>query len=172
MDKTSHFIRRKSFINPLRETTRMKRLVTAALIAGMTLTALPSLVAAQDDPVEARQQSMKAVGKATGVVAGMLRGRADFDAMAANAALADMRAAVEGYDTLFPEGSQAFDRSEAGPTIWSDRADFEMKVAAFKSDIDAAIAANPQSLEALGASFGAIGQNCRVCHEAHRVDRF
>ncbi|MBB5517147.1 cytochrome c556 [Rubricella aquisinus] len=150
----------------------MKTMLKAALIASLSLTAMPAIVSAQDDPVEARQQSMKAVGKATGVVAGMLRGRADFDAMAANAALADMRAAVEGYDMLFPEGSEAFDRSEAGPTIWSDRADFEMKVAAFKSDLDAAIAANPQTLEALGASFGAVGQNCQACHEAHRVDRF
>lgn len=149
----------------------MKSLATAAIIAALSITAMPAAVSAQDDPVQARQQSMKAVGKATGVIGGMLRGRADFDAAAANAALADMRAAVEGYQTLFPEGSQAFDRSEAGDTIWSNRADFEAKVVMFKTDIDAAIAAAPQTMDALGAAFGAVGQNCRVCHEAHRVDR-
>ena len=72
---------------------------------------------------------------------------------------------------LFPEGSETGHETEAKATIWSDREGFNEKMADFGTKVDAAIAANPDSLEALGKVAGPIFKACKACHEGYRVEK-
>jgi cytochrome c556 len=80
------------------------------------------------------------------------------------------KTATEAGD-LFPEGSDTGHDTEAKATIWTDRAGFESKMAKFNTRVDAAIAANPDSLEALKAAAGPVFDACKNCHEGYRVEK-
>jgi len=73
------------------------------------------------------------------------------------------------YGEHFPEGSDTGFETEAAPAIWTDRAGFDAKLAEFKEDADAAVAAAPADLDALKAVFGPLTQNCGACHETYRL---
>lgn len=126
---------------------------------------------ASADVIKDRQDKMEIVGKSMGIVGKMAKGQTDFDGEAALAAFVAMKDAAEGYETLFPEGSETGGETEAAPAIFTDRAGFEAKVADFKASLVKVTAAAPASVEALGASVGEVGQNCGVCHKAYRVKK-
>lgn len=123
--------------------------------------------------VEKREAAMKTVGQSTGTIGDMLKGKTSFDAASANAALGAMRDAASGFSELYPEGSQGQTSNKylASDKVWSDRAGFEAEITKFESAINAALTANPQDKESLGAVFGAIGGSCKSCHEGYRVQR-
>ena len=150
----------------------MKHGIFSAGVLGTAIAAVvaTSLVAGGHSPVEKREAAMGVVGKSTGTIGDMLKGEKPFDAEMANAALADMRAAVEGFADLYPEGTEGetTNRFLASPAVWSDRAGFEAELVKFQNALDAAIDANPQDQAALGAAFGTVGQSCRSCHEGYR----
>ena len=80
------------------------------------------------------------------------------------------KTAAEAGD-LFPEGSESGHDTEAKSTIWSDRAGFDKAMGKFSTSVDAAIAANPESLDALKAAAGPIFNNCKGCHDGYRVEK-
>lgn len=126
---------------------------------------------AADEPQVVRQEMMKKVGGATGAMAKMVKGEADFDAAAALAALTTMSEVAGTFGEYFPEGTETGFETEAAPAIWSDRAGFEEQIAAFKADADAAIAAAPADLDGLKAVFGPLTKNCGTCHETYRLKK-
>jgi len=141
------------------------------LLAPLALTLLPVAVAlAADTPQEARHELMEDVGGAAKTIGQMLKGEAPFDAAQAMAALQVWADAVEPFGTLFPEGSESGYDTEARETIWTDRAGFEERLAAFGESAAAALAANPQTLEELQPAAGAVFKNCKACHESYRID--
>ncbi|NNU81210.1 cytochrome c [Halovulum dunhuangense] len=130
-------------------------------------------VAEAHDPVALREAKMTTVGQSTQIVGDMLRGNTPFDAAAANAALVAMRDAAQGFGELFPEGTElaGSNKDAAAPAIWENRADFDAEIAKFDAALEAAVAAEPQDMEALAAAFGPVGQGCRSCHQNYRVER-
>lgn len=146
---------------------KFRTLFAAALIGAAGFA--PAIAA--DEPQVVRQEMMKKVGGATGAMAKMVKGEADFDAAAALAALTTMSEVAGSFGEYFPEGSETGFETEAAPAIWSDRAGFEEKIAAFKSDADAAIAAAPADLDGLKAVFGPLTKNCGTCHETYRLKK-
>ena len=151
----------------------MKHGIFSAAMLGFAITAVVATqpMAGGHSPVEKREAAMGVVGKSTGAIGDMLKGEKPFDAAMANQALADMRAAVEGFADLYPEGTEGetTNRFLASPAVWSDRAGFEAELAKFQDALDAAIAADAQDQGALGAAFGPVGQSCRSCHEGYRT---
>jgi cytochrome c556 len=141
------------------------RIVFAAAIIGAAGLS-PALAA--DEPQVVRQEMMKKVGGATGAMAKMVKGEAEFDAAATLAALTTMSEAAAGYGAQFPEGSETGFETEAASTIWSDRAGFDAALAKFRASVDAGVAAAPADLDGLKAVFGPITQNCGACHEVYR----
>lgn len=146
---------------------KFRTLFAAALVAAAGLA--PAIAA--DEPQVVRQEMMKKVGGATGAMAKMVKGEADFDAAAALAALTAISEVAGSFGDYFPEGSETGMDTEAAPAIWTDRAGFDAKIAALKASADAAVAAAPADLDGLKAVFGPLTQNCGACHETYRLKK-
>lgn len=146
---------------------KVRILIAAALIGAAGF--VPAIAA--DEPQVVRQELMKKNGGATGALAKMVKGEAEFDAAAALAALSTMSEVAGTVGDYFPEGSETGFETEAMPAIWSNRDDFNAKLIKFKADADAGVAAAPTDLDALKAVFGPLTQNCGACHEIYRMKK-
>jgi cytochrome c556 len=134
-------------------------------------TALFATVALAASPQEDRQAAMKQVGGAIGALSKMAKGEMAFDAAAAAAAFTTMNTVAKGYAALFPVGSETGMDTEAKAEIWSKNADFLAAVAKFEADTAAAAAATYADAGAIGAALGAVGGNCKSCHEVFRAQK-
>ena len=139
------------------------------LLVALTLAVFASGAAFADN-LEDRENLMKALGKAVGSVAPIAKGEAPFDAAAVAAAFDAISAEAAKIDVavMFPAGSTG---EAASPKIWENLADFEAKVAQFKTETAAAAAAKPADLAAFQAQFGTVTKNCGSCHELYRVKK-
>lgn len=126
---------------------------------------------AGSDPIKARQHLMEETRDAAKVIGGMVKGEKPFDAEAAMSALEVWKKTATEAGDLFPEGSETGHDTEAKSTIWTDRAGFDEKMATFNTKVDEAIAANPDSVEALKAVAGPVFQSCKGCHDGYRVEK-
>jgi len=126
---------------------------------------------AGNDPILARQHMMEDTRDAAKVIGGMLKEQQPFDAQAAMAAFDVWKKTAAEAGDLFPEGSETGHETEAKATIWSDRDGFNEKMADFATQVDAAISANPASLEALKGAAGPVFKACKGCHEGYRVEK-
>lgn len=146
---------------------KFRSVIAAALIGAAGFA--PALAA--DEPQVVRQEMMKKVGGATGAMAKMVKGEADFDAAAALAALTTISEVAGSIGDYFPEGSEEGFETEAAPEIWLDTEGFMAKLAQFKADADAGVAAAPADLDGLKAVFGPLTRNCGSCHESFRIKK-
>lgn len=146
---------------------RIRTLFAAALIGAAGFA--PAIAA--DEPQVVRQEMMKKVGGATGAMAKMVKGEADYDAAAALAALTTISEVAGTFGDYFPAGSETGFETEAAPAIWSDMDGFKAKLAAFKASADAGVAAAPADLDGLKAVFGPLTKNCGSCHETYRLKK-
>jgi cytochrome c556 len=127
------------------------------------------LALAGESPQEQRHELMEDTGAGAKTIGKMLEGEAPFEAAAAMEALQTWREVAGQFGDLFPEGSETGYDTEAKPTIWSDRDGFNAALDAWSEAVDAAIAADPQDLDALGAAAGPVFKKCKACHEEYRV---
>jgi cytochrome c556 len=145
--------------------TRVTQLFVVALLLTVGVPAL-----AGETPQEQRHELMESVGDGAKSVGGMLKGEREFDAAVAMASFQTWADAAATFGDLFPEGSESGYDTEAKATIWTDRAGFDAALAGFAEAVDAAIAAEPQDLEALNAAAGPVFKKCKACHEEYRVE--
>jgi cytochrome c556 len=124
-------------------------------------------VFAADDPQHERHEIMEGVRDAAKVVGAMLKGEREYDNAAAMESLQVWQSAAAEFGGLFPEGSQGGD---AAPAIWEDREGFDAALAAWAEAVDAAIAANPATLDEGKPVIGAAFNKCKNCHDSYRID--
>lgn len=148
----------------------LKLLSRLALATVFTLALPVSAALAEESPQEQRHELMEGVGGGAKTIGGMLEGEKAFDAAAAMEALQVWDHAAGVFGDLFPEGTETGHDTEALPTIWSDRAGFDAALQAWSDAVDAAIAADPQSLDELGAAAGPVFKKCKACHEEYRAE--
>lgn len=129
-----------------------------------------TLALAGDSPQEARHELMEGVGDAAKPVGEMLKGEREFDAALVAQSFETWKDAAARVGDMFPEGSETGYDTEAKATIWSDRAGFDAEIQGFADAVDAAIEANPQSLDALKPAAGGVFKTCKSCHEGYRVE--
>jgi cytochrome c556 len=146
----------------------MSRIIVSAILSSAFIA---SVAIAGSDPIKERQHLMEDTRDAAKVVGGMLKGKTEFDADAAMAALKTWKKTATEAGDLFPEGSETGHDTEAKSTIWSDRAGFNEKMADFNAAVDTAIAAKPDSLDALKPVAGPIFNTCKGCHDGYRVEK-
>ena len=132
-----------------RSVLSLPTLVAASLVCGV------SAQAAGDAAVD-RQAIMKQNGAATRILAGMVKGETEFDAVAAQLAMGTLHSAALGFGYMFPDGSQTGANTEAAATIWSDRAGFDAAVAKYIKDTSGMIT----DMDSLKSAFGAAASNC------------
>lgn len=146
----------------------MSRIV---ILTTMAVLMCAGTVYAASDPILARQQLMEDTRDAAKVIGGMLKGEKEFDAEAATQAFKVWKTTATEAGNLFPEGSGVGHDTEAKVTIWTDRPGFESELDKFATRVDAALAASPDSLEALKPVAGPVFQACKSCHEGYRVEK-
>lgn len=143
----------------------MKSIVLCASI--LALSASTALA----EPIADRKAQMKARGALVGELAPIARGQQPYDAAKVMATLEQMSKNAEtDVSVLWPTGSEAGDHTSA-PKVWEDPSAFKAAVDKYQSDVDAAVAAKPQDIDAFRPLFGAITSNCGACHEDFRVKR-
>jgi cytochrome c556 len=121
---------------------------------------------AADDPIHARQNLMKANGKAAKEVVAMLKGKAPFKLETAQEALNTFINAADKGPALFPPGSDK-GKTHALPAIWKNKSDFEAHFAKLGADSKAALAAIKDEAS-FKADFPPIFKDCGGCHETYR----
>lgn len=143
------------------------------IIKSITLSTLfiAGVAIAGSDPIKTRQHLMEDTRDAAKVIGGMLKQEQTFDAEAAMAAFKVWKKTALEAGDLFPEGSETGHETEAKASIWTDRDGFNQKMADFNTQVDAAIAASPDSLEALKGAAGPVFKTCKGCHEGYRVEK-
>jgi len=136
----------------------------------MAVLALGATGVAAQDPIAARQELMKGIGKQTKMAAAMAKGAEPFDLEKAKAAFAAYQDAAEKAPALFPDDSKTGGDTEADPKIWENKADFEAKFVKLGADAKAA-AASVSDLDSFRVAFGGVVKNCGGCHEDYRVKK-
>jgi len=147
----------------------MIRVIFISSILALMFSLSPAWAA--DSPQEVRREMMEGVGDAAKPVGKMLKGEQEFDATVVTKSFQVWSNAAIDFGDLFPEGSETGYDTEARETIWTDRDGFNEKMADFSTTVDAAIAAKPDSLEALSAAAGPVFKTCKGCHEGYRVEK-
>jgi len=141
-----------------------------AVLTVLLCLSVPVQSFAEESPQEARHEVMEHVGDAAKPVGEMLKGEREFSAETVMESFRAWSEAAGVFGDLFPAGSETGFDTEAKGTIWSDRESFNAVLALFAEAVDAAIAAEPQDLEALKPAAGAIFKQCKACHEDYRVE--
>jgi len=141
------------------------------ILATLAVVMAAGSVFAASDPILDRQQLMEDTRDAAKVIGGMSKGEQPFDAEAAMQAFKVWKKTASEAGNLFPDGSGVGHDTEAKVTIWSDRAGFDSELEKFVIRVDAALAASPDSLEALKDAAGPVFQVCKSCHEGYRVEK-
>ena len=136
----------------------------------MAAVAVTSLAIAGDDPRHVRHELMEDVRDAAKPVGQMLRGEAEFDADTLENSLRVFLDASKTFGDLFPDGTETGEKTRAAPAIWEDRAGFDKALADFGAAAEAALAANPASLEEAKPVVGPIFQTCKGCHDGYRLE--
>lgn len=146
-----------------------------AILAAAILS-LPAAAFAADpveDAIAARQGYYKLLGANMGTLAGMAKGKIDYNAEAAQVA-ADNIVTLTTYNIapLFPAGTSSDDsmNTRALPKIWQDFPGVGEKAAALGEAALAMQAAAGQGADALGGALGPLGGSCKGCHDTYRAD--
>lgn len=143
----------------------MKSIVLCASILAL------SVSSAFSDPVGERKAQMKARGALVGELVPIAKGEQPYDAAKVLSTLEAMSKNAETeVSALWPAGSENGDHTSA-PKVWEDRSAFEAAVEKYETDVEAAVAAKPQDIDAFRPLFGAITSNCGACHQDFRVKR-
>lgn len=125
--------------------------------------------ASADDQIKARQDQMKANGKAMGAMVAIMKGEAAYDPAIVKSSLDAMGAAYQAASSANAWAADAQTgtiETWAKPEVWSDPEGF---AAAGKKMGDAMAALAATSDEAgFKAAFPALGQACQGCHEKFR----
>lgn len=137
----------------------------AALLIGAASLAIAH-TGVEDKDVMARMEGMKAMGDATKTLGQMVKGAAPFDAQAARAAAARIAEEAARTPALF-ESAATDPQSEALPAIWDNWTDFTGKSDALEG-VASGLATDIDSIDALRAGLGEIGQACKACHSEYR----
>lgn len=135
-------------------------LAVSASVVGASLAVLAA------DAFQDRHMAMEEVNDAMKALGAIAKKQAPFDAAVVKANATTIADNLKLASTLFPAGSGGGD-SRAKPEIWTDAAGFEKTM---KDAQAAAVALQSVPDEAaFGPALGALGGNCKACHDKYRL---
>ena len=154
--------------------------MTRTLLAVASLTAFAIVVSAaiaQEDPIKARKDLMKANADQGKIGLAIVKGEKPFDLATVQKIFATFEEAAAKMPTLFPDSSKSEANSPEAddfsptPKVWEDMADFKARFVKFGEDAKAANA-SVKDLDSFKSAFGNIGKNdCGGCHELYRAKK-
>ena len=117
-------------------------------------------------PIEDREATMKAVGKAMTALASIAKKERPFEAAFVKENADIIHTKLVAVKDMFPPGSEKGGETEAKPEIWTDRAGFEaaLENGQQASSAMATVVAEDQFMPALGK----LGSACKGCHDKFR----
>lgn len=134
--------------------------------------AAPVFAQGRADPaVTARKAHMQLYAHNIGILGGMARGRAEYDATAAAAAAGNLAALAQlDQSSYWTPGtdSEAMAESRALPALWENIPDAIAKGEAMATASIALAAVAGDGLEAMTAGLGPVGASCGACHELYQ----
>lgn len=145
---------------------RVSSLVVAGVLAlGLSATAFAGPA---DDAIKGRQGCMKAHGASMGVMVPMFKGEKPFDAAAIAATFEKEGAACADWAKWWGPDTQKGETAEtwAKPEIWTDAKGFEEAGGTWYAAFTAVKGAADEA--AFKATFPALGNACKGCHEKFR----
>jgi cytochrome c556 len=145
---------------------RLSKQAVSFLVVALPVAGAAAVIAA--DAFQERHMAMEAVGDAMKPLAAIAKKEAPFDAAVVKANATTIAENLEKAATLFPAGSGGGE-SRAKPEIWTDPAGFEKGM---KDAHAAAVALQSVSDEAAyRPALGALGGNCKSCHDMYRLPK-
>jgi cytochrome c556 len=146
---------------------RSNTLVPAAAAAILLAAGVATFAAAPAaEPQKARHEAMEQVGENMKTLGKMARGQAPFDAAVVATSAKTIKQRLDEAAALFPPGSDAGE-TKAKPEIWSDRATFDKIMKDSQAAAGALAEVNDEA--AFRPAMGALGQNCKACHDKFRM---
>ncbi|TFW09800.1 cytochrome c [Oxalobacteraceae bacterium OM1] len=145
---------------------------TFAGITLVTLAVLPFAAHAQfakpEDAVKYRKAAFTLMGAHMGRIGAVVKGDKAYDkaAVEQDAAIVEMMSKLPF--TAFTPGSDTAD-SKAKPEIWKEQDKFKAAAEKMQGEVQKlSAAAKAGDLNLVKASFGAVGQSCKACHDSYR----
>jgi cytochrome c556 len=126
--------------------------------------------AAAQDPIAARKALMKTNGQQAQLGAKFMKGEEPFDLAKAQAIFAAYQDSAAKAPALFPDSSKTGGNTEALPTIWQKKDDFNAKLAKLGEDAKSA-AATVKDEASFKTVFPQVQKNCGGCHELYRAKK-
>ena len=143
--------------------------VAGAALAAIVVIFATGVVIAQSDPIATRMALMKENQNNAEIVVRMMRGQAPFDAAKVDAAFAQWGDTAQKLPTLFPDNSKGGQKTRAAPKIWTSKADFDDKAAAFGKVVAEHRDKAKGSVDGLRAAIPSVGNACDACHKDYRL---
>jgi cytochrome c556 len=145
----------------------MKKLLAAFAVVGILVAGI-----AHADVIADRKAIMKEGNAASmAILAKTAKGEMEYDQEAVMAAFTAMREGTANFHEFFPEGSETGGETTASPAIWTDMEGFQAALAEFHADLDAALAAEPATMDEFVPVFQEVAGNCQSCHQEFRVQK-
>ncbi len=146
---------------------KTSRTVLLASLAGVGLAlSLATVAVSAGNPVEERQAAMKSVGQSMKEASALT---ATFDAAKAKASMDSVAGAAKKLKGLYPTDSANDPKTGADPKVWTQKADFEKRLAEMGSLATAA--GKTTDADSFKASFKAVGETCKSCHDVYRMKK-
>lgn len=146
---------------------RLSKQAVASLVVALSVGGAAVAVIAAD-AFHDRHMAMEAVGDAMKPLGAIAKKQAPFDAAVVKASATTIADNLKKASALFPAGSGGGE-SRAKAEIWTDAAGFEKGM---KDAHSAAVALQSVSEEAAFApALGALGSNCKSCHDKYRLPK-
>lgn len=131
----------------------------AALAIGATAVYAQNL-----DVIKQRREAMRTIAGASGPNFKIMKGEAPFNLAAVQAGLETMHVQATKLKGLFPDDSKMGGSTDASPTIWEKRAEFNAVVDKWVADIKAAAAAIKDEAS-FKTDYPKVSDGCGGCHK-------
>lgn len=148
----------------------MKKIIIIGIAASVLMGSHLASATDVEDAIEYRQGVFKTIKWNFGPMAGMVKGKIDFDAaeFSRRADLVAVLSKMPGEG--FIEGSDMGD-TDAKPEIWENKDKFDAGMDALAKNAAAlADAAKSGDMSVIKPAFGELGKTCKGCHDNFRVE--
>ena len=156
----------------------MKRYLVKMLTLAVLTTSIATPVFSDtiDDAIKARQSYYQLIKFNFGQLVAMVKGEAGYNAEAAQNAADNLKTiSTLHIGPLYPKGSDNIakkGKTRAQPNIWSDFAGVSEIGGKWRTAVGDLQGVASNGKDALAPAIGAIGAQCKACHEKYRAKDF